>query len=334
MTKRPHSFSSAALLVLLVLALAAAGCGGGGRDGAADEEEPAGESPTGEQLSGRIQADGSSTVGPFTTAAAEGFRRQQPDVRITVGISGTGGGFSRFCAGEIDLSNASRPIKEEEEAECESKGVEHVEFQVVNDGLSVVVNPENDWADCFTTDELKAIWEPGSKIRNWSEVRDGFPDVRLVLAGPGTDSGTFDYFTGEIAGEEGASRSDFTASEDDNVIVQAVSGNRGGLGYFGLSYLEENEGSVKGVPVENESGECVAPSVETVQDGSYNPLGRPLFIYVRKESFARPEVQAFLQYMLDMNEQIAQQALYVPLTDEQRAKAQADLESAIEEVAS
>jgi phosphate transport system substrate-binding protein len=309
--------------------LLAAGCGGDGRGGDAAGDEATETTETsgdgGEQLAGRIQADGSSTVGPFTTAAAERFRQQHPDVNITVGISGTGGGFSRFCAGETDLSNASRPIKDSEREECEANDIDFVELHIVNDGLSVVVNPENDWATCLTTDELKAIWEPGSKINNWSQIRDGFPDVPLRLAGPGTDSGTFDYFTEVINGEAQASRSDFTASEDDNVIVQAVSGERGGLGYFGLSYLEENESAVKGVDVDGGDG-CVTPSIETVQSGEYAPLGRPLFIYAKRASFERREVQAFMEFMLDENDAIATSALYVPLTDEQVETARGHLE--------
>ncbi|HUP33713.1 MAG TPA: substrate-binding domain-containing protein, partial [Gaiellaceae bacterium] len=204
-----------------------------------------------------------------------------------------------------------------------------------NDGLAVVVNTENDWVDCLTVDQLASIWGPDAegKVQNWKDIDSTFPDQRLLLAGPGTDSGTFDYFTGEVNGEEGASRADYTASEDDNVIVQAVSGERGGMGYFGLSYVEENVGKLKAVPIENEDGDCVEPSVETVQDGTYNPLGRPLFIYAKKSSFERPEVQAFAQFMLDSNTAIAESALYVPLTDEQLADAQADLDEAIEEVA-
>ncbi|HVM16957.1 MAG TPA: PstS family phosphate ABC transporter substrate-binding protein [Gaiellaceae bacterium] len=313
---------------VLVLAVAAAGCGGG-RD-AAPQRDGGDVGTSGADLSGRIVADGSSTVGPFTTAAAERFQRQHPGVQITVGVSGTGGGFSRFCRGETDLSNASRPIDDEEAQQCVANGVDFVEFQIVNDGLSVVVNNENDWATCLTTDELKRIWEPGSTIRNWSQVRDGFPDVPLVLAGPGTDSGTFDYFTDEIVGESGASRSDFTASEDDNVVVQAVAGNRGGLGYFGLSYLEENEGRLRGVAIDGGEG-CVEPSVETVQDGSYSPLGRPLFIYAKTAAFERPEVQAFVRTMIESNEEIATSALYVPLTDEQRERAEAALAEAAAE---
>jgi len=325
------------LALLAALALAVTGCGRDDDDsaggGATTEATDTGDG--GSSLSGRIEADGSSTVGPFTTAAAERFQEEESGVQVTVGISGTGGGFERFCAGETDLSNASRAIKDEEIEACETGGIEYLEFRMVNDGLAVVVNNENDWVDCLTVDQLNKIWGPDSegKVQSWSDVDPSFPDEKLLLAGPGTDSGTFDYFTDEINGEEGASRSDYTASEDDNVIVQAVSGQKGGMGYFGLSYVEENSDSLKAVPIENEDGDCVEPSVETVQDGSYNPLGRPLFIYAKKESFAKPEVQAFVQYMLDNNTEIAESALYVPLTDEQLAEAQAGLDEAIEEAA-
>lgn len=325
---------NALVITLLALTVAAVAAGCGGRDG---NEESSGQTAAATQasddLSGRIRADGSSTVGPFTTAAAEAFQRQHPDVRVTVGISGTGGGFERFCRGETDLSNASRAIEDDERRLCERNGVEFVEFHIANDGLAVVVNPENDWATCLTVEQLSAIWKPGSKVDNWSDVPGGnYPDVGLRLAGPGTDSGTFDYFTDAVNGEEGASRSDYQASEDDNVIVQAVAGQRGGLGYFGLSYVRENEGRVKAVEIQNETGTCVSPSTETVQDGSYNPLSRPLFIYAKKSSFERPEVEAFIQSMLDSNQQLAETALYVPLTDEQLAKAQSDLDAALQEV--
>jgi phosphate transport system substrate-binding protein len=302
-------------LVLAVVTLA--GCGGDGDDG--------GEGGSG--LSGRIEADGSSTVGPLTTLAAERFGRENSDVKVTVGISGTGGGFERFCAGETDVSNASRPIKDEEEAACEQKGIGYTELQVANDALTVVVNPENDWATCLTTDQLSAIWEPGSKVKTWKDVDASFPDEDLTLYGPGTDSGTFDYFTDEINGEEGASRSDYSASEDDNVIVQGVSGDKGALGYFGFSYFDENQDALKALEVDGGDG-CVAPSVETAQDGSYKPLSRPLFVYVRNESLGQPEVEAFVRYMLDNAESLAEGALFVPLTSEQKQQSLSDLDAA------
>ena len=291
---------------LAAFTLVVAGCGGdsGGSGG------------------GAISADGSSTVGPYVTAAAESFR-DESEIDVTVGISGTGGGFERFCRGETDLSNASRAIKDEEAAICKENGVEYVELQVANDALTVVVNPANDWATCLTTDELAKIWGPDSKVGNWSEVRDGFPDEALKLFGPGTDSGTFDYFTGEINGEEGASRSDYSASEDDNVIIQGVAGTPGGLGYFGFSYYEENQDKLKALEIDGGSG-CVAPSVDTAQAGEYTPLSRPLYVYAKTEALERAEVDDFLRFMLENETTIAEQAQYVPLNkgqlDENLAK--------------
>ena len=308
---------------MVLLALFAAGCGGD-REGSSGDT--AATEATGD-LSGRIQADGSSTVGPYTTAAAERFRSVEPGVQTTVGVSGTGGGFERFCAGETDLSNASRPIKDEEAQLCEGKGIEFVEFQVANDALTVVVNPENDWVDCLTVAQLKKIWDQGSKVKSWSDVDPAFPDESMKLYGAGTDSGTFDYFTGEINGEEGRSRSDYSATEDDNVTVQGVSGDKGALGYFGLSYYEQNKDTLKALEIDGGDG-CVAPNVENAQNGTYKPLSRPLFIYAKKESFDRPEVHAFIQFILDNEQAIAEASQFVPLTDEQLAKAKSDLEAA------
>jgi len=331
MTTTLKTITKAALLLGLLALLA--GCGGGGRDGseAGTTTSAGGDS----DLSGRIEADGSSTVGPFTTAAAERFQREHGGVQVTVGISGTGGGFERFCAGETDLSNASRPIKDEEREICEQNGVDYVELHAVNDGLAVVVHPDNDWAACLTVEELSTIWRPEAEgeIQNWNQVRDGFPDERLLLAGAGTDSGTFDYFTEEINGDTGAIRADYQASEDDNVTVQAVSGSKGGMGFFGLSYVEENAGKIKAIEVDGGDG-CVAPSTDTVQDGTYTPLGRPLFLYAKTESFRQPEVQEFMSFILDNNTEIAEAALYVPLTDEQLTTARDSLDQAIAEVAS
>ena len=296
-----------ALIASAGLALAAIGCGGGD-DG----------------TSGTILADGSSTVGPFTTKAAEDFRADNPEVDITVGISGTGGGFERFCVGETDLSNASRQIEDDEIAICEENGIEYIELEVAADAITNVVNTQNDWATCLTVDQLNAIWEPGSTVASWNQVDPSFPDERIRLYGPGTDSGTFDYFTDAINGEEGASRTDYSASEDDNVIVQGVTGDAGALGYFGLSYFEENQGQLKALEVDGGSG-CVAPSADTVQDGTYTPLSRPLFIYVKQSSLQDNEaVGDFLRFALENQESIAEAALYVPLgqekVDEQLAK--------------
>jgi len=281
------------------------------------------------KLKGTIRADGSSTVGPYTTAAAELFRRAGAGkVNTTVGISGTGGGFTRFCNNETDIQNASRPMKLVEAQQCKTNDVGGWRaFTVANDALTVVVNPQNTWATCLTVEELKKIWEPGSKVDNWSQVRAGFPNVPLKLFGPGTDSGTFDYFTDEVNGEEGASRTDYTPSEDDNVIVQAVSGDRGGLGYFGFTYYEENEDTLKAVEIDGGDG-CVAPSAEAARSGEYSPLARPLFVYVKNESLERPEVEDFVRFFLDRNDDIAAAALYIPPSEEQKAEALATFEAA------
>jgi phosphate transport system substrate-binding protein len=329
----PDRGTIASITLLLALLAVLAGCGGGrsGNDEAGGKTTATGTAGSGGDLSGRIEADGSSTVGPYTTAAAEGFRGVEPGVQITVGVSGTGGGFERFCRGETDLSDASRPIKDEEAAICKEQGIEYVEFQVANDALTVVVNKENDWATCLTVEQLKQIWNTGSKVSNWNQVDSSFPDQRLKLFGPGTDSGTFDYFTAEINGEEGASRSDYAASEDDNVIVQGVGGEKGGLGYFGFSYFEENQETLKAVEIDGGAG-CVAPSVESAQDATYKPLSRPLFVYAKKESFGRPEVEAFVKYLIDNETQIAESSRYVPLTEEQLARSKSDYDAALAEV--
>jgi phosphate transport system substrate-binding protein len=321
---RPQGRILLLVLVAGLVALAATACG---RSDSNSSGTSAGTG-TGGNLSGRIEADGSSTVGPFVTAAAEDFQAQNPGVQVTVGISGTGGGFERFCAGETDLSDASRPIKDDEEVPiCQKNGIEYTEFQVANDGIAVVTNKENDWATCLTVEQLAKIWGPDSKVDNWNQVDPSFPDQKLTLAGPGTDSGTFDFFTGVINGEEDASRTDYQATEDDNVTVQAVSGDKGGLGYFGLSYFEQNQDKLNDVEVDGGSG-CVAPTSDTVQDGSYTPLSRPLFVYVKNTSLQKPEVAAFMKYILDNQAQIAQKALFVPMTDEQAQKAESDYAAA------
>jgi phosphate transport system substrate-binding protein len=311
--------------VMAVAAILVAGCGRSDTESASASN---GAQSGSSNLSGRIQVDGSSTVGPFVTAGAEQFQGQNQNVQVTVGISGTGGGFERFCAGETDISDASRPIKEDEEVPvCQKNGIEYTQLQVANDGIAVVVNKENDWAKCLTVEQLNKIWGPDSKVDNWNQVDSSFPDQRLTLAGPGTDSGTFDFFTAEINGEEDASRSDYQASEDDNVTVQAVEGDKGGLGYFGLSYYEQNQGNMNVVQVDGGGG-CVTPSTETVQDGSYTPLSRPLFIYVKNTSLAKPEVKAFVKYLLDSHESVAKGALFVPMTDEQAQKSESTFEAA------
>jgi len=265
-------------------------------------------------LSGRITSDGSSTVFPVTEAAAEEFIRETGGrVQVTVASSGTGGGFKRFCAGEIDIANASRPIKEEERQLCARNGLEAVELPVATDGLAVVVNNQNTFVQCLTVDELKRIWQPGSTVRTWADVRAGFPAQPIKLYGPGTSSGTFDYFTAEVVGEEDASRSDYTASEDDNVLVTGVAGDAGSLGYFGFAYYIENRQQLRAVGVDAGQG-CVQPTAETIENGSYRPLSRPLLLYVNRAALQRPEVREFVGFYLQSAGELAAQVGYVPLS--------------------
>jgi phosphate transport system substrate-binding protein len=265
------------------------------------------------QASGEIRIDGSSTVYPITEAMAEEFMAINPNVRITVGVSGTGGGFSKFCNGETEISNASRPIKESEIEACRANGIEYIELPVAYDALTVVVNSQNNWATSMTIEELSAIWSPDSTVSSWSQVRSGWPDAPIALYGPGTDSGTFDYFTEAVNGESGASRSDFTASEDDNVLVQGVAGDRNALGYFGFSYYEENQGRLRAVAIDNGSGP-VAPEREAVETNTYTPLSRPLFIYVSQEAAERPEVSQFVGFYLS-SPQLVDEVGYVRLPE-------------------
>lgn len=312
-----HSKSAAAAAALPLMLILTA-CGGN------NQAEAGASASTGSGLSGEIKIDGSSTVAPLSAAAGELFKAANAGVNVSVAQSGTGGGFKKFCAGETDISDASRPIKDEEKAACTAAGIEFAEIVVANDALTVVTNKENTWAKCLTVAELKKMWEPAAegKVTSWSQIRAGFPDEKLELYGAGTDSGTFDYFTKEINGEEGASRTDYNPSEDDNVTVTGVEGAKGALGYFGFSYFEENADKLNAVEVDNGSG-CVAPSVATAQDGSYAPLSRPLYIYVSKKSFARPEVKAFTEFYVGNDDQITAKALFVPLNETQKSAAKA-----------
>ncbi len=268
------------------------------------------------ELSGTILADGSSTVGPVTQAVAEEFAKVYPNVRIPVGVSGSGGGFKKFCIGETDLSNASRAIKDLEIATCTENGIGFTELTVAFDGLAVLANPNADWVDCLTVDELNRIWGPEAEdeITNWSQVRDGFPDEDLILYGPGVDSGTFDYFTDAINGGEGLSRGDFTPSEDDNVLVQGIAGDASATGFFGLAYYAANADRLKLVAVDGGSG-CILPSEATVNDGTYAPLSRPLFFYVSNQAAQRPEVEAFIHFYLENAKNLAADVGYVALPD-------------------
>ncbi|MGH7503659.1 MAG: PstS family phosphate ABC transporter substrate-binding protein [Longimicrobiales bacterium] len=292
-------------------------CGGG----------DAGSDAAGDALTGNVETDGSSTVFPITEAMAEEFSiAHRGNATATVGMSGTGGGFKRFCAGEIDVSNASRPITESERAQCEASGVAFTEIEVALDGLAVAVHPENTFVECLTVAELKRIWEPNSMVQRWSQVRSGFPDEPLRLYGPGTNSGTFDYFTEAIVGEARASRPDYTASEDDNVLVQGVEGDRFALGYFGYAYYIENADRLKAVGVDGGNG-CILPAPETVTSGQYAPLSRPLFIYVNNAALvARPAVREFVKFYLENAAELVPQVGYVALPPTEYQSALAALE--------
>ena len=290
--------------MLLMAAIITAGCGGGG------------EAEGG--LSGSIRIDGSSTVFPLTEAVAEEFMREHPGVRITVSESGTGGGFGKFLRGETDLNDASRPITEREQAQAQDNGIQFIELPVGYDGIAVVAHPNVDWFNCLTVDELSQIWRPSDPVEQWSQVREGFPERSIELYGPGTASGTYDYFTEAIVGESGASRTDFTASEDDNVLVQGVRGTPGALGYFGFAYYANNADDLHLISIDPDSrtagAPCMAPSDSTIQTGAYTPLARPLFIYVRADEAEREVVARFVEYYLNHANSLASSVGYVGLT--------------------
>jgi phosphate transport system substrate-binding protein len=315
----------------LLLTLAVSGALAFGVVACGDDDEGgngAAASDGGGELTGKIAIDGSSTVAPFAEAAAELFQEENSGVQITVGTSGTGGGFEKFCAGETDISDASRSIKDDEEVPlCEDAGVSYTEVQIANDGIAIATNKELS-VDCLTTDQLKQIWNKGSNVGSLADVKSGMPDTELSLYGPGTDSGTFDFFTDEINGEEGVSREDYEASEDDNQLVTGVSGDQGGFGYFGFSYYESAADKLNLVGVDSGDGNCVKPSVETIQDGSYKPLSRPLFMYPSAKAMQRPEVKAFMEFVVAQAPQIAEAAKIVPLTGEQTSLAKDELAKA------
>jgi len=274
------------VVALLIICTAIAGCGSGNGE------------PKSTGMTGTVTVDGSSTVFPITEAVAEEFQKVQTGVRVTVGISGTGGGFKKFTSGETDISDASRPIKPEEVARAAQHGIEYVELPVAFDGLSVIVNPDNTFVNSLTVAELKRIWEPGSTVKLWSDVRPEWPKREIRLYGPGTDSGTFDYFTEAINGKSQSCRADFTASEDDNVLVQGIAGDPDALGFFGFAYYIENQDKLKLVPIDDGNGP-IAPSEETINNGTYAPLSRPIFIYVGTKAAQRPEVGAFVDFYLE-----------------------------------
>ena len=322
-----------ALLVGLVAAMALAACGGDDESSSSaatqsttttttattTQASTSGTSATAaaaaNTLEGTIEIDGSSTVAPITEAVAEEYRKVQGSVLVNVGISGSGGGFKRFTVGETDISDASRSIKGSEAATAAENGIGYFEFLVGVDGLSVMVNPDNDFVNCMTTEQLKALWEPESTVDSWNDLDASWPDRKINLYGPGTDSGTFDYFTEEIMGESKLSRADYTRSEDDNVLVQGISGDRNALGYFGFAYYAQNTDKLKLVAVDSGSG-CVMPSVASIADGTYAPLSRPLFIYVSRASLQRPEVADFVEFYMVNGAQLTEEVGYVPLSAE------------------
>ncbi len=305
----------AAVPGIAVLALALSACGGA--DAGAESADGA---------SGSVSVDGSSTVFPMSDAAAELLTEESSGVNVTVGESGTGGGFEKFCAGKTDISDASRPIADDEVAACEEAGVEYVELQVATDALTMVVNPDLG-VDCLTVDQVKQLWGPDSTVSNWNELDPSFPDQEIALFGPGTDSGTYDYMANDVVESETENtRSDYEASEDDNVLVQGVAGTEGATAYFGYTYFEENSDSLKALEIDNGNG-CVAPSAETAQAGEYTPLARPLFIYVNTATYAdNPATATYVDFYIENLAEIAEIGQFIPLSDELYSETQSELE--------
>jgi phosphate transport system substrate-binding protein len=316
------------LAIALATAVAIGACSGPGVASApSGSTSGSAAASTGMPLSGTVRIDGSSTVYPITEAVAEEFQKANAGVKVTVQFAGTGGGFKKFCTGETDLNDASRRITTEEKAACAAKGVEYTELQVAIDGLSVLVNPQNTWVDCLTTAELKKIWDQGSTVKTWADVRAGFPAEPITLFGPGADSGTFDYFTEAVNGKAKQSRADYTQSEDDNALVTGIAGDKDALGYFGFAYFEENKDKLKLVPVDSGKG-CVAPSTETIAGGTYTPLSRPLFLYPSKAALERPEFAAFVEYYLDNVNTFVDEVGYIEAPADVLAKSKAALTAA------
>jgi phosphate transport system substrate-binding protein len=311
------SFRRAILPGVAVIAMALSACGGA--DAGAD-------TGSGNGASGSVAVDGSSTVFPMSNAAAELLSEENPDVQVAVAESGTGGGFEKFCAGQTDISDASRPIEQEEKDACAKEGIEYTELQVATDALTVVVHPDLD-VDCLTTDQLVKLWEPGSKVTNWNQLDPSFPDEEISLFGPGSDSGTYDYMAADVIGDESeTTRDDYEASEDDNVLVQGVAGTEGATGYFGYTYYEENADSLKALSIDDGNG-CVAPSAETAQAGEYTPLSRPLFVYVKNSAYNdNAAVKEYVDFYVENLADIADVGKFIPLSDDLYSKTQSALE--------
>lgn len=326
------------IAALLLIAMIATACGGKSNssvetagapaNGAEASGTPAGNAPaqSGEaKLSGQVELDGSSTVYPIMEAVAEEFGKVHKDVKIAVGVSGTGGGFKRFCAGETAISNASRTIKAEEAETCQAAGVGYTEYQIAYDGLSVIVNKDNDFIDYLTVEELALIFGSEGAARTWQDVRADWPAEKILIFSPGADSGTFDYFNEVVLDKKGLRTDDVvTLSEDDNTLVQGIAGSKYGIGYFGFAYYEENADRLKLVPIDSGNGP-VAPSIETIKDGAYSPLSRPLYIYTSNKEYERPEVKAFVAFVLDNVPSLAAEVGYIPLSDEGYAAEKAKL---------
>ena len=311
------SFRRAIVPGVAVIAMALSACGGA--DAGADSGSSGG-------ASGSVAVDGSSTVFPMSNAAAELLNEENPDVQVAVAESGTGGGFEKFCAGQTDISDASRPIEQEEIDACKKEGIDYTELQVATDALTVVVHPDLA-VDCLTTEQLTKLWEPGSKIQNWNQLDPSFPDQEISLFGPGSDSGTYDYMAADVIGDESeTTRSDYEASEDDNVLVQGVAGTEGATGYFGYTYYEENTDSLKALSIDDGNG-CVAPSADTAQAGEYTPLSRPLFIYVKNSAYNdNAAVKEYVDFYVENLSDIAEVGKFIPLSDDLYSKTQSALE--------
>jgi phosphate transport system substrate-binding protein len=311
------SFRRAILPGVAVLAMALTACGGA---------DAGASNGGGSGASGSVSVDGSSTVFPMSNAAAELLNEENPDVQVAVAESGTGGGFEKFCAGQTDISDASRPIEQEEIDACKKEGIDYTELQVATDALTVVVHPDLA-VDCLTTEQLTKLWEPGSKIQNWNQLDPSFPDQEISLFGPGSDSGTYDYLAADVIGDESeTTRSDYEASEDDNVLVQGVAGTEGATGYFGYTYYEENTDSLKALSIDDGNG-CVAPSADTAQAGEYTPLSRPLFIYVKNSAYNdNAAVKEYVDFYVETLSDIAEVGKFIPLSDDLYSKTQSALE--------
>ena len=311
------SFRRAILPGVAVLAMALTACGGA---------DAGASNGGGSGASGSVSVDGSSTVFPMSNAAAELLNEENPDVQVAVAESGTGGGFEKFCAGQTDISDASRPIEQEEIDACKKEGIDYTELQVATDALTVVVHPDLA-VDCLTTEQLTKLWEPGSKIQNWNQLDPSFPDQEISLFGPGSDSGTYDYMASDVIGDESeTTRDDYEASEDDNVLVQGVAGTPGATGYFGYTYYEENTDSLKALSIDDGNG-CVAPSADTAQAGEYTPLSRPLFIYVKNSAYNdNAAVKEYVDFYVETLSDIAEVGKFIPLSDDLYSKTESALE--------